>query len=334
MGSKRTLDLALSKLCHSQFLRKSGPNQKSYLFDSNGIKLKKKFEHCLTVDRIDLRRVYSDDEAENVLRNGQSAIQIPDNIKNIALKEKEIQQEDNDCKLKLWNLIQVSQESPSFQYQGYLRSRRQFWKQFMFNPGKISVKESPEKDSAIVNMDLEEYNEEIPPIELERIQTQTDHFVKEKSNNSRVFISYLSSQAGLMAVLLDSFRIRQFCKTPRLALNSKIAPIEVGIMISSSSTSDQKLKDLGRYIELNLTNEKINVLFGDNLQTFDDLGIPFVLMIDKNSFNQGVIQIRDRETTWKEQIHLAHVVPRMVKIFQHKEIPDTLTSVRQKYKLS
>ena len=107
MGSKRTLDLALSKLCHSQFLRKSGPNQKSYLFDSNGIKLKKKFEHCLTVDRIDLRRVYSDDEAENVLRNGQSAIQIPDNIKNIALKEKEIQQEDNDCKLKLWNLIQV-----------------------------------------------------------------------------------------------------------------------------------------------------------------------------------------------------------------------------------
>ena len=230
--------------------------------------------------------------------------------------------------------LQVSQESPSFQYQGYLRSRRQFWKQFMFNPGKISVKESPEKDSAIVNMDLEEYNEEIPPIELERIQTQTDHFVKEKSNNSRVFISYLSSQAGLMAVLLDSFRIRQFCKTPRLALNSKIAPIEVGIMISSSSTSDQKLKDLGRYIELNLTNEKINVLFDDNLQTFDDLGIPFVLMIDKNSFNQGVIQIRDRETTWKEQIHLAHVVPRMVKIFQHKEIPDTLTSVRQKYKLS
>ena len=207
----------------------------------------------------------------------------------------------------------------------------------MFNPGKISVKESLEKkDSAIVNMDLEEYDEEIPPIELERIQTKTDHnFVREDS--SRVFISYLSSQAGLMAVLLDSFRIRQFSKTSRLALNSKIAPIEVGIMISSrkSSDDDEKVKNLGRYIELNLTNEKINVLFGDNLETFDDLGIPFVLMIDKNSLdNQGVIQIRDRETTWNEQIHLSHVVPRMVKIFQHKEIPDTLTSVRQKYKLT
>ena len=203
----------------------------------------------------------------------------------------------------------------------------------MFNPGKISVKESLEKDSAIVNMDLEEYDEEIPPIELERIQTQTDYnFVRE---DSRVFISYLSTQAGLMAVLLDSFRIRQFSKTSRLALNSKIAPIEVGIMISSrNSSDDEKVKNLGRYIELNLTNEKINVLFGDNLETFDDLGIPFVLMIDKNSLdNQGVIQIRDRETTWNEQIHLSHVVPRMVKIFQHKEIPDTLTSVRQKYKL-
>ena len=207
----------------------------------------------------------------------------------------------------------------------------------MFNSGKISVKESLEKDSAIVNMDLEEYDEEIPPIELERIQTKTDHnFVRENSNNSRVFISYLSLQAGLMAVLLDSFRIRQFSKTSRLALNSKIAPIEVGIMISSRKNSDdEKVKNLGRYIELNLTNEKINVLFGDNLETFDDLGIPFVLMIDKNSLdNQGVIQIRDRETTWNEQIHLSHVVPRMVKIFQHKEIPDTLTSVRQKYKLT
>ena len=61
----------------------------------------------------------------------------------------------------------------------------------MFNPGKISVKESSAKDSAIVNMDLEEYDEEIPPIELERIQT-TDHFDKEDSS-SRVFISYLSS---------------------------------------------------------------------------------------------------------------------------------------------
>ena len=105
MGSKRTLDLALSKLCQSQFLR-SGSDHK-FFFDSNGIKLKKKFEQCLTADRIDLRRVYSEDEAKIVLRNGQSAIRIPDNIENLALTEKEIKQEDNDCKLKLWNLIQV-----------------------------------------------------------------------------------------------------------------------------------------------------------------------------------------------------------------------------------
>ena len=88
MGTKRTLDLALSKLCQSQFLRSSGPDKK-FVFDSNGIKLMKKFQHCLTADKIDLRRVYSDDEAENVLRNGQSAIQIPDNIiENLVLKEK------------------------------------------------------------------------------------------------------------------------------------------------------------------------------------------------------------------------------------------------------
>ena len=105
MGSKRTLDLALSTLCQSQFLR-SGPDQK-FFFDSNGIKLKKKFEHSLTADRIDLRRVNSEDEAENVLRNGQSAIRIPDNIENLALKEKEIKQEDNGSKIKLWNFVQV-----------------------------------------------------------------------------------------------------------------------------------------------------------------------------------------------------------------------------------
>ena len=77
----------------------------------------------------------------------------------------------------------------------------------MFNPGKISVKESSEKDSAIVNMDLEEYDEEIPPIELERIQT-TDHFDKEDNTQC----SKIRKKSAISKVKKTLFAISKMAK--------------------------------------------------------------------------------------------------------------------------
>ena len=114
------------------------------------------------------------------------------------------------------------------------------------------------------------------------------------------------------------------------ALKSKIAPVVLGIMTNST---EKDVVDLSRYVELLLLKENIEVLVGSDLQTFDDLGVPYVLVVDKTSLNNGVIKIRDRESTWHEQIHLAHVVPRMVKLYQDRNVTDTLTSVKQKYGL-
>ena len=78
----------------------------------------------------------------------------------------------------------------------------------MFNPGKISVKESSEKDSAIVNMDLEEYDEEIPPIELERIQTTDDHFDKEDNTQC----SKIRKKSAISKVKKTLFAISKMAK--------------------------------------------------------------------------------------------------------------------------
>ena len=135
---------------------------------------------------------------------------------------------------------------------------------------------------------------------------------------------------GTMAVLLDSRRVRQFRENWRLALTNKAAPYALGIKILEDTPDT---RDLARYIQLLLDNESIPLLFNESYETYDDLGVPYVIVIDQKSLERGVIRLYDRETCWHEQIHLAYIAPRMVRTFQNREVPDTHSLVRMKYNL-
>ena len=321
--SRRTLEFVLQKLCHANFLKNGSKD--SYYFAKHGLKMHEKFVNCLTHGRSDLLHVESEEEADDVLNKGFSAVQIPHQTSTNAFVDGTIF-EDPKCKIRHWNLVKIDKSSSSMPYQGYLRSRRQFWKELMFNPSQIVMSESSAHDNAIIKMQLEDLDVPIPQVELESIEISP----KTIKDDWRVFHSVVAPNVGIMAILLDSLRIRNFDKSPRIALKSKIAPVVLGIMINST---EKDVVGLSRYVELLLLKENIEVLVGSDLQTFDDLGVPYVLVVDKTSLNNGVIKIRDRESTWHEQIHLAHVVPRMVKLYQDRNVTDTLTSVKQKYGL-
>ena len=65
----------------------------------------------------------------------------------------------------------------------------------------------------------------------------------------------------------------------------------------------------------------------------DELGIPFVVVVPPSAIQNGIVQIRDRETAWFEQIHAAHLAQRMVKNFQGKNVQDTWTEISERRKL-
>ena len=231
-----------------------------------------------------------------------------------------------DSSISIWNILPKSDlDSQTTIYQKLLRSRRQFWKQFMFDPGQISVHESKGDPKALIKAKLNDYKEDIPAVEMESIQML----------DKDVVLSRCDPSSGAVGILLDSVRIRQFLKTSRLALpQPKLAPVQIGIIVAQgSSENNQDIKDLLRYVQLLLLDAGLEVMTNADVETLDDLGVPFTVIINEDSLANGALLIRDRETTWFEQIHLSHVVPRMVKTFQDRNVPDTLNLVKQKYKL-
>jgi len=268
-----------------------------------------------------------------------------------------------------WEIIKdVSNEA--FAYQEYSRRRRTFWKNFMFNQDHLVTKELENSGALITanlkdlqNVDLnkdlngelkEDLNEDLKEqelkdnpenadqvdvIELESLEMLPSENFDLENKDWKIFHSTIDPNAGTMAVLMDaSLRYRQFDEfSSRLSLPMKIAPMPLGLLIDeksySSDETSQSLQDLAQYVEYLLSSENIEILKQNDYQTFDDLGVPYVIVIDESSLDKGVIKIRDRETNWNEQIHLAHIAQRMVKTFQDRDIPDVYSLVKEKYRL-
>ena len=215
-------------------------------------------------------------------------------------------------------------------YQDLLRVRRIFWKGFLSVPWcakqeqkrptkpdrQASLSWSPEPDkTSSFQLDhplVVEHMEMIPDFapDLRAVQIDSD------------------LSCGSVVLLLDSIRQRTFLKSSRLSLHPEIAPIQVSVMIGSPNPS-QDLIDLKTFVTDLLVQEGLQV-FNDatGFEVPDLLGIPFIVVMSEKSLEDGVLLIRDRETCWFEQIHLAHCTRKLVKEFQGREVPDTWTKVK------
>lgn len=333
-GPHRTLKFVLEKLTKAQFVQPCNSSKTSFRFARNGQILRKNLIRTLRFGRIDQIIVKDENEAMKFLKNGQCAIQIPvedhDDDQQVYPSLK-----DHQHFLHLWELDKAVDQSSPNSFHTHLRQRRNFWKQYLFHPRQIIGDEIIPKlqnPQTSLQARLEDFIDEdddevfLEPIELEFVKLLDDNFMDKKW---KLLYSKLDVNAGTMAVLLDSVRKRQFFPSFRAALPSKIAPISLGILVRQPHA----VQDLARYVELLLKHEHIEIIHSNDYQTLDDLGVPYTIEIDKNCLTNGVLKLRDRETAWTEQIHLAHLVPRMVNFFQDRKEPNTYQIVKKKYNL-
>ena len=338
MASKRSLSVILDKLCTAKYLMQKRPSQ--YCLGTHGLVLKKNIINSMSFGRTDLITVSDKKSAIKQLKKGVSAITLDhEDEKQEILFDQKAEKKFVKTKKTIhsWEILK-DVNNDAFAYQEYFRRRRTFWKKIMFNQDHLITNEL-EGSKAVITANLkdlrvqdESQNDDV--IEIETLQMlEEDYGLK----NCKIFHSVLDPNAGTMAVLMDAtMRFRQFCSTSRLSLPMKIAPIPLGILVRVGKRNDndeinETLLDLARYVEYLLTMEKIAILKAYSYQTFDDLGVPYVIVIDETCLDNGIIKIRDRETDWYEQIHLAHLAQRMVKTFQEREIPDAYKLVKKKY---
>jgi len=329
----RTLNFVLDKLTKGKFIQQSPSG--SFQFGQNGQVLRKNVIQTLKFGRVDQIIVKDEKEAYKFIKKGHCAIQIPAQHEETVYMANPPKVKRNESNfLHLWELDKSEQATSSapVAFHNFLRERRKFWKQCMYNPRQIEGAEIIPKHEpeAWLKARLEDFEDlELEEIELESLKLMDDNF---EERNWRLLYSKLDVDAGIIAMLLDSVRKRQFLpKTSRAALPSKIAPISLGILVRDENQS--KILDLARYVELLLKHKHIEIIRNNCHETLDDFGVPYIIEIDKECLIEGVLKLRDRETAWTEQIHLAHIVPRMVKIFQDREEPNTYQIVKKKYNL-
>lgn len=129
-------------------------------------------------------------------------------------------------------------------------------------------------------------------------------------------------QVASLSLLFDAANLTEYYN----ALHRRIAPYQLAIIVKGDRERSKDLEDLARYIELLVqkAEPKIKVLnelnssrtLEEQLKTYDEIGIPYSITLDAASaLDDGILALRNRNTTLCETIHLSDVTDYLIKIF-------------------
>lgn len=111
-------------------------------------------------------------------------------------------------------------------------------------------------------------------------------------------------------------------------LHTKLAPYKVCISVSAEHSDDLKnLKDVAVHLEKELKKCRITVFpcfetsLEDNhlkFRRYDEMGVPYTVVLNKKALNSGIAGLRSRDTTLEEQVHIAELTSKLLKYLQMK----------------
>lgn len=129
-------------------------------------------------------------------------------------------------------------------------------------------------------------------------------------------------QVASLALLMDAVGLSE----DYTAFHRRSAPYQLALIVNGAS---KDLIDLAKYIELLVqqTDPKIEILneskaaisnqneLISRFDKFDKIGIPYAIILDEKALESGLFQLRNRNTTLSETIHLSDVTNYLIKLF-------------------
>ncbi|XP_070581038.1 DNA polymerase subunit gamma-2, mitochondrial-like [Ptychodera flava] len=130
---------------------------------------------------------------------------------------------------------------------------------------------------------------------------------------------------GILAYLLDAYQEKERTDTrgklrpsELLCFHAKITPFKVAV-IPLKNTRD--MREISEHLSKELRMAGVNTLYMCDTQTtldqhfvrFDAMGVPFTVIINENTLKNGVIAMRNRDTTLREKLHITEVTPLLLK---------------------
>lgn len=237
--------------------------------------------------------------------------------------------------------------------------RRKWWKKYVFNPSSVEVTETDprtESPKASITANFEGQNfdlsnnltletirmldkDEVPKLTIDAEASETK---KTLVDTFKVVETCCYIPNGCTTLLLDSVRKRLFLDSTRLALDHNIAPYKVAICCAESLSTEDEILEMNMlkyYLQQVLDKNEVNVFdytklrnniddptdFFNDYEAADAYGVPHLIVITSESLKDGVVHIRDRETTCFEQIHVADVTERFINTYKDlKKLKQTM----------
>ncbi|XP_072319893.1 DNA polymerase subunit gamma-2 [Eucyclogobius newberryi] len=220
----------------------------------------------------------------------------------------------------------------------WARQRLQWWKKFALCPSDFSISDVPEQDldppaSRGVHIF---YNFPWGPEPLETLWSRGDNELLQAHNGVRsklqcregrksvphVVTATANMDQGVMALLFNSLQHQKSEDSKRklrqrkvLKLHPVLAPFKLALDIGKGSTME--LRQVCEGLLQELLDSKISAWPG-YLETmpksleqlnarYDEMGVLFTTVINENTLENGLLQVRNRDTTVRETMHISEI---------------------------
>lgn len=168
---------------------------------------------------------------------------------------------------------------------------------------------------------------------LKKIRRSTGELLLAKQERTIVIPAMIeasvSLERGFLALLLDSFRQKVTTKKASkngtivdngdnirclLKLDNKLTPYKIAVTITGSKRM-RETRILALYVLKEVKSCHVHVLgnvdatgsLENQFDVFDQIGVPYIIIIKESSLNTGLVDVRNRDTTIKEPVHISKI---------------------------
>ncbi|XP_074030654.1 DNA polymerase subunit gamma-2, mitochondrial [Leptinotarsa decemlineata] len=265
-----------------------------------------------------LKKSYSTDEIIEHYKKGR------DN-RNTSFKDLMRHEEDSLCNCTIF----VPPSNSTRFFHQWQQQRRMWWRKFSAGPGRYSLTDIKKGDNNSQRVEIiVKYpwgSESLETITLgshdrKLTNAQLEFQENKKTIHAHAIVSQINLTSMFMNSICDAFDETLVVNKARklLRLHKKLAPFKISLAVSGADqSSTAELSDLAVYICRQLRTNHVSTLLlpssnqlklDAQFKQYDELGVPYTILLSDSTLKDGIVFLRNRETTLKEQVHVSQLV--------------------------
>ncbi|XP_031346500.1 DNA polymerase subunit gamma-2, mitochondrial [Photinus pyralis] len=223
-------------------------------------------------------------------------------------------------------------------FHDWQRLRRTWWRKLSAYPGRYAFSDLQTNGDSQLLQIRAEYESEKVLVESLRFNQEphpllTPEQLFVRDGRKKVQAHYISSNISLDNMLLnciwDAYDEPDFIGKPRplLRFHRKLAPYKISFAISATKSSTlEELSSLALYLCRKLRDGHVScLLLPMTIKTtlesqwapYDEMGVPYTVILNETTLKNGISLLRSRDTTLKEQVHVTKLPAYVEQLFKN-----------------